>query len=322
MTPVKADKLVSLLNEAASIGATQVEVVWVPMPNGVQKKTVFNIPEEAFDIADMVRNKDKYEIESISFLPNNNQMTTSEKIKNRTIIYADLQDQDLKDLFENVAILTDNFTDFSDPDGQTLFNTLVDEVEREMLAVSGQSSVASEMPIDLKVGDTFYDSFEIHEPKRRIIKIKDGNVYHVSVDAKDELYPNFESLSQLRETINRQDLYESERHERQQKLKEEERKEAVDIAEFNDIDGFADNVSPVEKGRILAYLNSKKNGIKVKDRIRDIANNNGIISSLFQSKISTEYLDYLKSFKTTLKTDIQDLKESVNALAEKIEAKN
>jgi len=89
MTPVKADKLVSLLNEAASIGATQVEVVWVPMPNGVQKKTVFNIPEEAFDIADMVRNKDKYEIESISFLPNNNQMTTSEKIKNRTIIYAD-----------------------------------------------------------------------------------------------------------------------------------------------------------------------------------------------------------------------------------------
>ena len=68
-------------------------------------------------------------------------MTTSEKIKNGTIIYADLQDQDLKDLFENVAILTDDFTDFSDPDGQTLFNTLVEEVEREMLVVSGQSSV-------------------------------------------------------------------------------------------------------------------------------------------------------------------------------------
>lgn len=204
--------------------------------------------------------------------PNNNQiMTTSEKIKNGTITDVDLQNPKLKDLFENVAILTDDFTDFSDPDGQTLFNTLVDEVEREFSVNSEQLTVNSEMPIIDEVENTRTSKFKEGE----FVKYGAGDLfphtYYGRIDKVVDLGTEF---------VYRIDAY--------SKTKDGSLHDEPSVNEVSEA-----QLTRVEE---RSFRDAKR---------------------LFEK----ERAERKAERDSTLKTDIQDLKESVNALAEKIEAK-
>jgi Helicase conserved C-terminal domain len=293
-------------------------------------------------------------------------MTTSEKIKNGTITDVDLQNPKLKELFSNVAILTEDFTDFSDPDGQTLFNTLVDEVEREMLVVSGQSSVVSEMPIDAD----FEKLKQVFSSLR-----KNDKGYYVPSSANDGAYlikkaklagVDIEVLDYVNDGTDLYDIY--------VKLKSS----AKNVDEFSNLVNVEDKKwklleNPILSSSILeetfgsrgfdSYSEKKVkewdaddfvNYVKNYTNFEGVINNTiPVLSSIFQphsvwvdepsgfnnDKNFNKYLSaqsalydiwigvltkskrLLPETDSSLKTDIQDLKESVNALAEKIEAK-
>lgn len=249
-------------------------------------------------------------------------MTTSEKIKNGTITDVDLQDQDLKDLFSNVAILTDDFTDFSDPDGQTLFNTLVEEVEREMLVVSSQSSVVSEEPYELGFGQkgngtVVWNRLKMeHNDYQTVARIEnDGNIIYKNINLPESAKAEIESFAKRTTKNVISNFTSKEVIDRGYETIKAKLGEVKAKKYFLQVDSL---INP-NKNEIVEY---RTNGVVTKE------DGNYYFNALGDTEFKTwrisakwGYPEYGKTPDSTLKTDIQDIKESVNALAEKIEAK-
>jgi hypothetical protein len=156
----------------------------------------------------------------------------------------------------------------------------------------------------------------------RILSFPNGKTYIESVmadgsDDRRNLYP----IEEWNDVVSKQDIYKSrtdlkarERQERERLILESQNKELKEKMEYEDVDGFADKLSPMQRAKVLQYLNKSFFGKeRVKDKIRSLVSTafikdyNGkpqirydkddgtfILDNKYQTKASVDYLNYLK----------------------------
>lgn len=102
--------------------------------------------------------------------------------------------------------------------------------------------------------------------------------------------------------------------EREKVAEEKQKKESERISEYNDIDGFANDKTSIQKGKILQHLNKKVYGTSIKEELRRISKlpyrfidkdgkkrvvyteSDGtefLLSDIYTTKIGVEFLQYL-----------------------------
>lgn len=191
--------------------------------------------------------------------------------------------------------------------------------------------------------DDIVDFGEGLEKVTRIVTVKNGDKFieSISVDGSSDrrnLYP----LDSWGDVVKNQDKFKEKRDveqanqaeiEKQYKAQEEKKAQAKN--EYEDIDGFAENAKPLEKGKILSYLNKVYyNNKTVKNVLRDLVSKesyirdfNGkplimykdgdreiILDNVYQTKTARDYFNYLK--------DNQSLKETTKEVVDEINSLN
>jgi hypothetical protein len=138
----------------------------------------------------------------------------------------------------------------------------------------------------------------------RIATFSNGKEYIEAkrIDGSSErlnLYP----LSDWGNIIKNQDNFKKLREEREESIKERKASENEKILlenskknEYNDIDGFAENKTPLQKSKILKYLNSNFRNSSVKNEIRNAINNNGFIHIDKNGLESIRYVEFDKTY--------------------------
>lgn len=142
----------------------------------------------------------------------------------------------------------------------------------------------------------------------RIATFSNGKEYIEAkrIDGSSErlnLYP----LSEWENILKNQENFNKLREERELSIKERKETENQKIFlennkknEYNDIDGFAENKTPLQKSKILKYLNSNFRNSSVKNEIRKAIINNGFINI---DKSGLESIRYKEDDKTYILND-------------------
>lgn len=251
--------------------------------------------------------------------------------KNKSIKKSDLRLTGAigKNVVQNKSVIfnNENYQDiaFIYPNGKIEY--LVNDLPEEVI------KYIESLPTPLEIGNKttkpqigqILDFGEGFEEVTRIVNHKGIDFIEAKkTDGSDNrlnLYP----LSDYEKTLENQDIYKGfrELREKDQLQRDKYFQEQQDLAktktiEFNDIDSFAEDKPPLEKGKILKYLNKSYqiDGklLTIKQEIRDAINNNGfvnenaqkektirytkddrtfILSDQLQTKIGIEYAEYL-----------------------------
>lgn len=178
----------------------------------------------------------------------------------------------------------------------------------------------------------------------RIVKVRDGREFIEAkkVDGSDDrlnLYP----LSDWSEILSNQDKYKAltearEFDQQQRKLREEAKakEELEKQKEYDNIDGFYDDKSALQRSKVLKYLNSNFGKSKIKNEIREaIFENNGyintdkngnktirynknettyILSDKLQTKTAIDYAEYLINVRDSKQVEPNELQEAIETL--------
>lgn len=232
-----------------------------------------------------------------------------------------------KNVIQNKSVIfnNENYQDiaFIYPDGEIEY--LVNDLPEEVIKYIESSPTPLETKTTKPQIGQILDFGEGFEEVTRIVNHKGIDFIEAKkTDGSDNrlnLYP----LSDYEKTLENQDIYKGfrELREKDQLQRDKYFQEQEDLAktktiEFNDIDGFAEYKTALEKGKILKYLNKSYqiDGklLTIKQEIRDAINNNGfvnenaqkektirytkddrtfILSDQLQTKIGIEYAEYL-----------------------------
>jgi hypothetical protein len=152
----------------------------------------------------------------------------------------------------------------------------------------------------------------------RIVKVRDGREFIEAkkVDGSDDrlnLYP----LSDWSEILSNQDKYKAltearEFDQQQRKLREEAKakEELEKQKEYDNIDGFYDDKSALQRSKVLKYLNSNFGKSKIKNEIREaIFENNGYINT---DKNGNKTIRYNKNETTYILSDKLQTKTAID----------
>jgi len=178
----------------------------------------------------------------------------------------------------------------------------------------------------------------------RIVKVRDGREFIEAkkVDGSDNRL-NLYDLSDWNEILSNQEKYKSltetkkaEQKERDLIVEAKAKNELERQKEYNDIDGFYDDKTALQRSKVLKYLNSNFGKTKVKNEIRQavfesnayvyidnegnktiryIENDNiYVLPDKLQTKTAIDYADYLINVRDSQKVEPNELQEAIETL--------
>lgn len=203
------------------------------------------------------------------------------------------------------------------------FNTIIHDKdtfpEKTKFILNSGDMEAIDSGNELKISaDTVF--YYPNGEKRKVTRVKGNDVYSLPYDNIDPKWSEYiDDLEDIMNFKKQESEILAEKNAREKRFKEEAEDKAERELEYKDIDGFADGETPMKKGKILSYLNSRsRSGRRLKVGLREMAKQGGYImqrsegptivvpendgaitiqDKIYQTKTGREYLEYLKTKK-------------------------
>lgn len=140
-----------------------------------------------------------------------------------------------------------------------------------------------------------------------IVDIKDGKVYATPEGTKTK---NIYSIEEWNEMVGKQDEIKSAIVERDAAFEASQKTESTKKEADNNFDGFDEGLSPIEKGKVAAYLNKQAFGKSIKDGLKSYAKKGAYvkngkivfdeggqtiqIDNKYQTKTGVDFFNFIK----------------------------